>query len=1279
MEGPPPPPPPPRPATTVTHEKTVEEPGKDNEPRDAREPSPKAQEKVGPESSDICNDTAMVEQFRAVAKAALNDVEHITFRDCFRRKFVFPWESVKAWVISCGRFDLFEPTIGFVLPTYWSTLVRPGMLLWMRMHDPNAINRGLGVPPTAPGFTGQGQPQSPSMGLGSTGNISRPPLHPSGFFGRPGPPFRRTPDIVEVAPSKRARGRVLGWVVDSSATSKNRRNTRSRSRGSDSSGTGSSSTSSQSDSSATSSTDTDSEQDPSGAERKKLVRRGLVFSTKFNKHNVVDLLKPGMNRQYTFDMELHVEGGKRRKPNLSSFDIISANRLAHGISDVEKGGASVQLVYRPKKILDSLNGSVDGDIIMRWHHIKQRYMDFDLFSHYASSYLSTDSNRMFSIIRSLLDRVQRDKLRRTDYGCYIEPGTILRWDSSGDDASQYAIFAAVPYFYVDHVHGSTAEKQNLKAGSICPPWRLHQSFSPFDPSIQRDEEQAFRKYQGKKGNQILWIGQLWVLITNSGFLTYGDMSHNSDLLLGDSIKTEMEKPQAALGERTVEFMDVQRQMFYISLDRCRTFVKLQSTIIDELTKAYAEPDIGWDWQLATSEQKELTAASWQIMVKDEKNRVLRVTFLQPKKGFKKRRMGAGSSSSSLGGSYDDTDSDSSDADSVQLVDTKQPDECFFVRASGEMKNRGNDKEEKSWVDPDVINSAWPEDRKGQKENTAGKNDDHVKILAESLEHVGLAMNSATHNTVLPGFFVGSLSQDESDILHHYHETPSVSYDELCRRANLTGLPEATMPILTESQGQTGVLLPTNMTKGRPVSLVIAEQILQTSIQVLEFFAPKDSSSPVTGKLRGGLLSILEVATNNDPATGSSDSSGTLVQYSSVSTAAAAGPSNHTSPDNGTLKAEWVIERSGPKELQPEMGYCKACEDGKVYKTEDAAIDHLRKEHDLKFPSREQLRKQFLKPLSEAMRERQKAEKLKLLRLCRDQMLRIANRASALQAGVTSDEGFRSPGLPLALIVAFEMIVFFLCSVGHSLRHLDKTIEEHIASSEQLSGLKIPDLIRMLEETLANKAEEQVLKANRLIITSARTGSAGDAVHYSKRVGPEPVHGGMDVAGLYQGYIDKQRSELLTHTPNRKRLRTILALADETTALATLTKPQANATVARKILHKLEHPLLHSQSQLLHLHHTALTKLATRDCKATEKTILLCAETTKDEQSRAILLFTIATVVFLPLSFVASYLGMSQSGGEIIADGWAGNEGGNGDVKRGGEGEGEKVYNLMKII
>ncbi|KAK3681735.1 hypothetical protein B0T22DRAFT_522999 [Podospora appendiculata] len=1277
MSEPPPAPPPPP-------EKVEDETGQVDKPEDAKEPSLKEQEKFGPESSEFSHDMAAREQSRAVAEAALNDMAHIKFRDCLGRVFVFPWESVKIWMnmrlaigavfrdfslawplrdaIRCGRYDLVEPTLGTILPAYWDTLVRPGMAIIMRMQNPNGADFvGFGVPPAAPGYAG---PAHPGMGQAGMMNMFQSSPRPGFPFGDPRRPVRRhSPEIIEVLPRKRPRRPVLGWMADrTSAESGDKRRTWRRYGGSASSGSGSSSTSSQSDSDAQSDTDVDSEQYPSTAARKKLVSRGLVYSTKFNKDDMVDL-KPGLNRQYNFELE----GGKNRGLNLSSFDIVSANRFSHGISDIEKGAASVQLVHRPKNSRGSSNGSVDNDIIMSWHHIKRRYMDFEEFSHYACRDLSSDSNSMFSIIRSLMGRARREKLRRTDYGCYIEPGTIMRWDGSSDNADEYAIFAAVPYLYVDHVQGSTAEKVNWKAGSICPPWRLHQSFSPFDPSLQRDEEQAFRKYQGKKGSQIFWVGQLWVLITNSGFLTSGDMSHNSDWLMGDSITTDLEKPHGVLGERMVEFMDVQRQIFYISLDRCRTFVQLQSTIIDELTKAYAEPDIGWDWQLVTPNHRELTAASWQSMVKDEKNRVLRVSF-EPKKVVEKRRKRTGSSISSRGGSHNGTESDSSDEDSV--TGAKKPEDAFFVRVSTDMGSKDRDEEENSWVDPDAIDAdisfslpvrnrkvppflAWPEDRKRHKGNTAFRNDDHVKTLAESLEHVSLAMNSTTHNVLLEDFVSTTFSQEESDVPAHYHQSPCISYEDLCRRAKGLGLSETTMP-RAEEQNQT--LAPPRTTKGRLVSLVIAEQILQASIQVLEFFAPKDSSSSVIGKFRGGLQSILEVSTNNDVTTGSSDSSisSALTAFSSARTAVA-GPSKAatgSSPDDGK-PTKWVIEQSGQKELQATLKDCMSCAEGKVYKTDDAAIDHLRGEtHDFTFPSRNHLRNQFLKPLSEAVKEKQQAAKLKILRLCRDQMLRIANQASILQAGVASDEGFRSPGLPLSLIVAFEMVVFFLCSVGHSLRHLDRTIEERIVSSEQLAGAIQPSLMRMLEETLGNKAEALVLKANRLIITSARTGSTGDAVHYSKRVGPEyvavqaicnllsrPVHGGMDAAGLYQGYIDKQRSDILTHSPGRKRLRTILALADETTLLATITKHQqtlittlttllspatlpkhdkahGRTATARKVLYKLEHALLHTYSQPLRTRHAALTKLAQRDCKAMEKTIVECAELTKDEHSRA---------------------------------------------------------------
>ncbi|KAM7212468.1 hypothetical protein V8F06_012155 [Rhypophila decipiens] len=1237
-----------------------------------------------------------------------SQVESIQFKDAVGRKFTFPWKLAQLWAgmeelikqaflhvdvigphVQQGHYDLMGPDGTIILPQCWEMLVRPGMAIsmaiWPMEKPPLRHQRH---PPPPPGWP-PGRPWPPPPPPPPAGA----PLGPSGWTGPtprpPAPPSGRPEDIViDVEPRRPTKKKahstsVFGWLNGSKPKSSKKK------------GDGparlpvsekpapppytmprvppprpkSPSLASSKSSAGSDYSDSWSGHGALAESRKEAVALGLVFSTKLGKRAVTD--EDDRNFKLNKRLTFHVSNKKSQTESVC-YEILSAQRYAHGDADVEDEGSPIQLVYRHKGDTFPDRPAEAGleTRKMKWQHVKKCHMELEEFSHYACQNLST-SDKMFSIIRNLLDRVQKEKVRRTDYGCYVEHGTVLRCDGSASANGGYAIFAAIPYLYADSFSGSSKNNNpGIKTGVVCPPWRLHQAFSPFDASTQRDMGQQFRKYHGKKGNQVLWVGQVWVLITDSGFLTCGNISHQE--LLGDSISMEPEKVVGETLERMIEFVDPSNRLFYFPVARCRSFLELEDTVFNELKRANVAPSNGSKWELVTPTGVSLTPAIWQQFLRDDTKTLFRiemkVTDSSEEEGEDER-----DSLKSLS-----MDLHSSDGTDIEIADTdldaNAANQFFSIPPHDETHNVAPDwmavLDGRDAIATDVDFFLPEYDRKippfftwspqAQKEARKGNkaSDDKEKradILTKSLEHIELSLSGSSSTSKIIERYVNDLA--DVNLLQIYHQTHPTTYDDIAHRAKGLGVYGIR---LNEAESK-----PQLLNEGRPLVILVAEQALQASLQVLELFAPKDLSSPVIGKFYGGILGLLESAASNSTTKSINDQRSTPKSPSGDS----AGMSGRMQSRRVEDRSKWVVQ------FTEKTDDCSACADGKVYGTDMAAIDHLRKVHNLKHTTRDQLVKDHLRALHQVAGEKRRTENLKLMRLYRDQILRVTSRANAIHNGVATDKGFSSPGLPLALMVAFEMLVLYICFVGHALQDVDAVFEERMATVDELAGADLPKYAQTLE-ILGERVEGQLLKAQKVISTTTLTGSTGAVLHYSTVVGSEfvatqmicnllrrPIYGGMDTAALFTGYLVKKQSEALAGYGGGKRhIRDIIALVDEirkmqkilkwqtditnrlTTVLSPTTFPKR--TKQRGVLYELESTLLGSADDRIDLCDKRLVK-GLESCEGLVETINEVAEMTKDEGGRAILIFTITTIVFLPLSFVASYLSMNGGPGETL--------------------------------
>lgn len=117
-------------------------------------------------------------------------------------------------------------------------------------------------------------------------------------------------------------------------------------------------------------------------------------------------------------------------------------------------------------------------------------------------------------MESIFKVLQDKKLGKSRNTWYIKTGTVIRCDVDSDGKTNAsALFVSIPQIQVDSFNRTS--NVQLRKG-VCLPRRLHEMFHPYDTSLTRDKNQLFRSHEGAQSDEVLWIGDTWVLIIDSG-------------------------------------------------------------------------------------------------------------------------------------------------------------------------------------------------------------------------------------------------------------------------------------------------------------------------------------------------------------------------------------------------------------------------------------------------------------------------------------------------------------------------------------------------------------------------------------------------------------------------------------------------------------------------------------------------------------------------------------------------------------------------------------------
>ena len=211
----------------------------------------------------------------------------------------------------------------------------------------------------------------------------------------------------------------------------------------------------------------------------------------------------------------------------------------------------------------------------------------------------------------LLQHVQERYENPSAYGSYIRPGTVLKCE--GKDRTQpnrpdlSVTFISYPYFDVCDGKWPDPPTDN----SLHLTRGLFQQSYPQEVARDRDNQQSFRKFKrpGHFSHHFLRVPQLWILILDSTtIISCGPSSITSTF--GGAIEIVSEESLLGGTQSLIRvFVESTKKNFFLSLETCRTFLALRSSIQKEcLEDANDRID---DCVLYVDEEKnELNSGHW---------------------------------------------------------------------------------------------------------------------------------------------------------------------------------------------------------------------------------------------------------------------------------------------------------------------------------------------------------------------------------------------------------------------------------------------------------------------------------------------------------------------------------------------------------------------------------------------------------------------------------------------------------------------------------------------
>ncbi|KAF2684217.1 hypothetical protein K458DRAFT_404491 [Lentithecium fluviatile CBS 122367] len=296
-------------------------------------------------------------------------------------------------------------------------------------------------------------------------------------------------------------------------------------------------------------------------------------------------------------------------------------------------------------------------------------------------------------------------------------------------------------------------------------------------------------------------------------------------------------------------------------------------------------------------------------------------------------------------------------------------------------------------------------------------------------------------------------------------------------------------------------------------------------------------------------------------------------------------------------------------------------------------------------------------------------------LISDPLQEVCSKGRNIWDGVASDKRSMPSQfmLPKSLVNAFENAVLLLVCAAKSFPLINRSsdpMNQHLVDA----AAKIKEDRILLETTgqdlfyIGKRVKEFMSKAEHDIMLMSHTDTDTDTISYDS-VGPEyilaaimaslfnrPLHADEPVDLVYAGFYRRVQRDAMKH-PRTRILRKIWRMREELELIASINSQQQEllrhylrilepctfraTTLLRAARFRVEAPFIETQLRNAHSVRLRISDLDSR-LEDVSSHVSRMLEIQQENNGNAIIVFTIVTIIFLPLSWATSYLGMNTS-------------------------------------
>lgn len=372
--------------------------------------------------------------------------------------------------------------------------------------------------------------------------------------------------------------------------------------------------------------------------------------------------------------------------------------------------------------------------------------------------------------------------------------------------------------------------------------------------------------------------------------------------------------------------------------------------------------------------------------------------------------------------------------------------------------------------------------------------------------------------------------------------------------------------------------------------------------------------------------------------------------------------------------------------------CRKCSSNSVYDSSDTALSHLNKHLGfLDSASTEHIRpEQWLASTRQKELEVSLEGMTKIVTVACETAQQLFLQAKELADGVRNEDEHMSSlyAFPHPLLSAFRQLLVFYFAIERSLFFTNKALDDRRLineTPEYIATLPFsPEGLKVIE-VFGNGVHQAILAAREELCSMVKSNEPVDIFKrlslnpeyicgwLMRRLLVKPLEKSMTVSDLYREYLstivsdqapptgvenaDVAKQFQVNHRPSKRLLRSINLLQEEIAALQEVNTQQSKLVSkymsvlddttyekdipSRRAMFPYERLLLESCRDSLKMTDQEYRYLIAR-CGPLSDSTKQSLEINEEDHGKAIMVFTIVTVIFLPLSFVTSFLGMNTT-------------------------------------